>query len=273
MQRCRRTTIMFKATLPFALSAAALALAVPSTASAAFSLGSLYSCDAAGSSNTTGAVVGGIVGGLVGAKIAKNDAVGAVIGAGLGSALGNNVGCRMDRKASVDAQTAFQRALDTGKPQSWSDPANGIKGKIEVLGPATGGNSGGGYVPTAPWRFASGVTPVSRVSTQGGDYTANGRINVRAAPNTSAAIVRKVQPGEPLRISGAAPGGWLAVEDAGYVQGYVASSVVRPSGGGGGYGGDCRLVRQTINERGQAPVQQQFNACRDSRGEWQLTTV
>jgi surface antigen len=258
---------MLKATLPLAVSILALA-AVPSTASAGFSLGSLYSCDAAGSSNTTGAVVGGLVGGLVGAKIAKNDAVGAVIGAGLGSALGNNIGCRMDRKASVDAQTAFQRSLDTGKPQAWSDPANGIKGKIEVLGPGVGTDNG--YTPSGPWQYASGVTPVSRSgSGLGGGYKANGRINMRAAPNTNAAVVRKLSPGESIRVAGGVPGGWLAVEDAGYIQGYVSGSVVRPTGGSG----ECRRVRQTINEKGQKPYAQEFNACRDAGGAWQLNNV
>ena len=261
---------MSRATFALVFSALGISLAAPSPAAAGFGLSSLYGCDAAGSSNTTGAIVGGLIGGVVGAKVAKNDAVGAVIGAGLGSALGNNIGCRMDRKTSVDAQTAFQRALDTGKPQAWSDPANGIKGKIEVLGPGTGsGDAGGGS--TGPWRYASGVTPVSSTGGPGGAYSANGRINMRAAPNTNAVVVRKVQPGEALRVAGGVPGGWLAVEDAGYIQGYVASSVVRPNGGGG-YG-DCRRVRQTINEKGQQPYTQEYNACRNTGGSWELNTI
>lgn len=255
------------AKLVFAIAAASGALlAAPSPAAAGFSLGSLYSCDAAGSRNTTGAVVGGLVGGLVGAKVAKSDALGAVIGAGVGSAIGNNLGCRMDRKASVNAQTAFQRALDTGKPQNWSDPATGVKGKIEVLG--AGAPEGGGY--SGRWRYASGVSPASRSANMGGDFTANGRVNIRSAPSTNAAVMRRTSAGEPLRIAGGVGDGWLAVEQGGTIQGYVASSVVRHAGGG--YG-DCRLVRQTIREKGRAPVTQEFNACRDRRGEWSLTTV
>lgn len=253
-------------------AAATLALGAPNVAGAQ-GLGSLFSCDAQGSSNTTGAVVGGLVGALAGSQVSKNErALGAVIGAGLGAAIGNNVGCRMDRKARQDAQQAFQRALDTGKAQRWSDPQTGASGRIEVIGAATGGSSsGGGYA--GRWRYAEGVRAASRVGDAGGSYAGSGRINMRAAPNTSAAVVDRLQPNEPFEVAGAVAGGWLAVIEDGFIQGYVSRSVVRPVGGGGD-GGECRLVEQTVNERGQPTYRERFNACRDrTSGEWRLTAA
>ena len=261
--------------LMIAVSALALALAAPQAASAA-GLGSLYSCDAAGNANTTGAVVGGLVGALAGSQISKNErTLGAVIGAGIGSAIGNNIGCRMDRKSRQDAQMAFERALETGRAQNWSDPTTGTTGRIEVLGPARGSSSGsygGGQVYSGRWRFAEGVAPATRVSSMGGMYAANGRINMRAAPNTSAAIVDRLQDGEEIEIGGAVAGGWLAVIQDGYIQGYVSRGVVRPAGGGSG-GGECQLVRQTITERGQNSFTERYTACRDSNGGWRLETA
>lgn len=258
------------------IAAAALALALPlgmagpQTASAAI-LGSLYSCDAPGNSNTTGAVVGGLVGALAGSQISKkNEALGAVIGAGIGSAIGNSIGCRMDRKSRQDAQLAFERALDTGRAQNWSDPTTGTTGRIEVLGAANGGGGsyGGGQTYTGRWRFADGVTPAQRVSNVGGTYVASGRINMRAAPNTNAAIVDRLQDGEEIEVAGAAAGGWLAVVEGGLVQGYVSRGVVRPAGGGSS--GDCRAVRQTITERGQGTYTERYTACRDASGAWRV---
>lgn len=260
--------------LTIAVSALALALGVPHAASAA-GLGSLYSCDAAGSANTTGAVVGGLVGALAGSQISKNErTLGAVIGAGIGSAIGNNIGCRMDRKSRQDAQMAFERALETGRAQNWSDPSTGTTGRIEVLGPARGSSSsygGGGQVYSGRWRYAEGVAPATRVSSIGGVYAANGRINMRAAPNTSAAIVDRLQDGEEIEVGGAVAGGWLAVIQDGYIQGYVSRGVVRPAGGGGR--GECQLVRQTITERGQSSFTERYTACRDENGGWRLETA
>lgn len=259
--------------LTIAVSALAVVLAAPQAASAA-GLSSLYSCDAAGNANTTGAVVGGLVGALAGSQIAKNErTLGAVIGAGIGSAIGNNIGCRMDRKSRQDAQMAFERALETGRTQNWSDPSTGATGRIEVLGPARGSSGdSGGQVYSGRWRYAQGVAPATRVSSMGGMYAANGRINMRAAPNTSAAIVDRLQDGEEIEVGGAVAGGWLAVIEDGYVQGYVSRGVVRPAGGGGG-GGECQLVRQTITERGQAAFTERYTACRDSNGGWRLETA
>lgn len=252
------------------IAAAALAALVAGPASAA-GLGSLYSCDAPGSSNTTGAVVGGLVGGLVGSQVAKNErALGAVIGAGLGSALGNHIGCRMDRKARQDAQAAFEKALQTGKTQNWSDPTTGAKGKIEVLGPASSGG-GGGQVYSGRWQFADGVTPAVRVSSVGGMFAANGGVNLRAAPNSSAPIIAKLREGEQIEAAGAVAGGWLAVTRDGWIQGYVSRGVVRPAGSAGG--GDCQLVRQTINEPGQRTLTERYTACREPNGGWRLETA
>jgi len=252
-------------------AAATLALAAPGAASAQ-GLGSLFSCDAQGSANTTGAVVGGLVGALAGSQIAKNErGLGAVIGAGLGAAIGNNVGCRMDRKAQQDARQAFQKALDTGKAQAWADPQTGTSGRIEVLGPASGGGSGAGNGYAGRWRYAQGVSVANRVSNTGGTYSATSRVNMRAAPNTSAAVVDRLRADETFEVAGAVAGGWLAVIEDGFIQGYVSRTVARPVGGGGGDG--CQLVEQTVNERGQPTYRERFNACRDGGGEWRLTAA
>jgi len=262
---------MTRLNLAAAVSVLVVGVAAPSATSAQ-GLGSLYSCDAQGSANTSGAVIGGLVGALAGSQVSKNErALGAVIGAGLGSAIGNNIGCRMDRKARLDAQQAFERALETGKAQNWSDPQTGASGRIEVLGPATSNSGGGGTNYAGRWRYAQGVTVASRVSSSGGTYASSSRINMRAAPNASAPVVDRLQANEPFEIAGSVAGGWLAVIEDGYIQGYVSRSVVRPVGGGGG--GECRLVEQTVNERGQASYRERFNACRDSAGAWRLTAA
>jgi len=250
-----------------AASALSLVLFLPSSASA-IGLGGLFSCDASGSANTTGAVVGGLVGGLVGSQISKNErTLGAVIGAGLGAALGNNIGCRMDRKSQQDARVAFERALDTGRAQTWSDAQTGATGRIEVLGPSTNLGGAGSSSYTGRWRYAPGVAPAVRVSSLGGVFVANSRVNMRAAPKSDAAVVDRLQSGEEVEVAGTVAGGWLAVLQQGEIQGYVSRSVMRPVGGATG---ECRLVQQTINEPGQAPLRERFNACKGRNG-WEIT--
>ena len=259
---------MIRSTLFVALCASTIGLTA--TPAAAKGLSSLYSCNSEGSANTKGAVVGGLVGALAGSQISKdNRALGAAIGAGLGAALGNNIGCRMDRKTQQDAQQAFQRALDTGTAQNWSDPNTGANGQIQVLNRASSPQSG--TVSSGRWRFAEGVTPASRVSNLGGTYSAKSRVNVRAAPNTTSPVVDRLQVGEQFQSGGSANGGWLAIVEGGLVQGYVAGSMVQQVSGSAG--GDCRRVEQTINERGQPTVREQFDACRDANGSWNLNAI
>lgn len=248
----------------------ATALGVSAPPASAKGLASLYSCNAEGNTNTKGAVVGGLVGALAGSQISRdNRAIGAVIGAGLGAALGNSIGCRMDRKSQLDAQRAFQRALDTGTAQNWSDPQTGTSGQIQVLDRSYSRQSS--TMSSGRWRFADGVTPASRVSSVGGTYSATSRVNVRAAPNTSSPVVDRLRVGEQFQSTGTANGGWLAMVEDGLVQGYVSGSMTQRVDGG--LSGDCRRVEQTINERGQPTIREQFDACRDANGSWNLTSV
>lgn len=247
-------------------------LCAPAAPAAAKGIGSLFSCDAPGQANTTGAVVGGLVGALAGSQVSKKDrALGAAIGAGIGAAIGNSIGCRMDRNARQDAQQAFERALETGRAQTWNDPQTGASGRIEVVSRSE--TASRPSASTGRWRFADSVAPAVRVSSLGGTYAANGRTNVRAAPNANAAVIDRLQPGEEIWVAGAVAGGWLAVEENGRIQGYVARSVMQARSGGSSGGGDCRRVEQTITERGQATVREQFEACRSSTGEWNLTSI
>lgn len=249
--------------------ACATVLVVPAAPAAAKGIGSLYACDAPGQANTTGAVVGGLVGALAGSQLSKDHrALGAALGAGIGAAIGNSIGCRMDRNARQDAQQAFERALETGRAQSWSDPQSGASGRIEVVGRAEAGSAPS--ASTGRWRFAEGVSPAIRVSSAAGAYAASGRVNVRAAPNANAAVIDRLQAGETIQVAGSVAGGWLAVEEDGRIQGYVSRSVVQPRESDSG---DCRRVEQTITERGQSTVRERFDACRGASGEWNLTAI
>lgn len=231
------------------LSLALVAPAMPAPAFAQGSgLGAIFGCDAPGSGDTAGAIIGGLVGGLAGSQVSKNErTLGAVVGAGLGAAVGANIGCRMNRQAQQRAQSAFEQALETGRPQRWSDPETGASGRVEV-------------VDREP----------ERRRRPDDTYEAINRANVRAQPNVNAPIVDRLQLGERVR-TGRPVHGWLPVLEDGRVQGYVSAVAVRPAFEGSG--GGCRVVQQTITAQGYAPETQRYNACRDAGGGWRVSAI
>jgi surface antigen len=275
-----RTHILALAATAATLSATA---APPAFAQGGSPLGSLFSCDNPGSRDRTGAVVGGLTGALLGSQISKNErTLGAIVGAGVGAAAGNYIGCRMNNDGRGRAQTAVRTALETDRPQTWTDSRTGSYGRVEVVSDGYSGRQApyaGGYgspVSATDLRYARGIQRVYDVRPAAPAYVASGRVNVRAAPTTSAAIVDRLRPGEEVRVAGMVDGGWLAIAENDRVQGYVAASTVRPVRGmtyasGPGYG--CKVVQQTISMRGYPTETQRFNACRDSRGEWRLNPI
>lgn len=274
-----------------ALTAAAAALATTAAAPTAASaqgmgLGQIFSCQ--GSTGTTGTVVGALLGGLAGSQVSRNErTLGAVVGAGLGAWAGNQLACRMDNSSRDRAENAFERALNTGRAQNWSDPRTGATGRIEVV--SNGFDSSYAAAPYAgqysrdvsstDLRYARGIQRIySGFQASAPTYMAPGRVNVRAAPSVDAPIVNRLRAGTEIRVAGMVNGGWLAVEEDGWVQGYVSAAAVRPAGPTAYVRNmdspyTCRLVQQTISMRGYPTEVQRFNACRDSAGQWRLNPV
>jgi uncharacterized protein YcfJ len=273
-----------------ALTAAAAALtataAAPTAASAqGFGLNQIFSCQ--GPTGTTGTVAGAVLGGLLGSQVSKNErTLGTVAGAALGAWAGNQLACRMDNSSRANAENAFERALNTGRAQNWYDRRTGASGRIEVvsngfdsayLAPYAGQYSRD--VSATDLRFARGVQRIySGFQAAAPAYVAPGRVNVRAAPSTGAPVVNRLRPGQEIRVAGMVNGGWLAVEEDGWVQGYVSAAAVRPVAPmayvrnmDSPY--TCRLVQQTVTMRGYPTEVQRFNACRDSTGQWRLNPV
>ena len=262
-----------------AIVASVAALGAVSTPAQAQGLGSLFACNNPNSNNRTGAVVGGLLGALAGSQVAKNErTIGAVVGAGLGAAAGNYFGCRMGNDGRNRAQTALEQALNTGRSQTWSDTSTGTSGRIDLVNDDRRGNSSAGDygrpVSTGDLRYARGVQRVyNGMNSVGPEYIAESRVNLRAAPTTSSAILGSLTPRQTVRVAGEVDG-WLAVERNGQVQGYASGSALRPAGqsyqSASNYDTNCRTVVQTVSTRGYADETQRFQACRDGSGQWRI---
>jgi hypothetical protein len=75
--------------------------------------------------------------------------------------------------------------------------------------------------------------------------------------------------GQTFDALGSAPnGGWVLVGQSGYGVGYVAPSLVRPVQVAAA---SCRVIDASVATSGQRPSAERYSACRDNRGEWQLT--
>lgn len=271
-----------------AMAAAVASLSVtaaPAPAAAqGMGLGSLFKCDSG--SGKTGAIVGGLAGALAGSQVSKNErTLGAIVGAGLGAWAGNQVACRMNDSGRDRAETAFERALNTGRTQTWTDPRTGASGRVEVVSGGFDSRQAayaGEYsrpVSATDLRYARGVQRVrTGLRPAAPVYESPGRVNVRAAPGTNAPVVDRLRAGEQVRAVGMTGDGWLAVEADGWVRGYVSASALRAVPAvtyvrnmDSPY--ECRIVQQTISQRGYRAETQRFNACRDPGGEWRLEPI
>ena len=272
---------MHKHALALAATAAALATTTAPMPAAAqgLNLGNMFTCP---NGNNGGAIAGALLGGLAGSQVSKNErTLGAVAGAALGAWAGNKMACNMNASSRTQAQNAFQRTLDTGRSQSWYDSRTGARGEIEVVSNGYDRTPYAGQysrpVATGDLRYARGVQRIyNDLRPAAPVYVAPGRVNVRAAPTTNAPVVNRLRAGQELRVAGLVSGGWLAVEEDGWVQGYVSAASVRPASGmnyASGPGRGCRVVQQTITMRGYPTETQRFNACRDRAGAWELNPI
>ena len=253
------------AVLALAATAGGLAVAPAPALAQSRGLGGLFACEGSGKKQEGGALIGAAAGALLGRSIAKNEkTLGTLVGAAAGAAAGGYIGCRMQSTDAALAEQATKKALETGVAQTWFNKRTGNSGRVAVVSSSYGPPIDGRNV-----RYASGVQSLPSYEAAGGAYVANSTTNLRAGPSTRTAIVGKVAAGESFDALGLAPaGGWVLVGRNGLAVGYAATSLVRP------YGqqvASCRVIDASVSGGGQRTTSQRYSACRDERGEWQVT--
>jgi surface antigen len=231
-------------------------------------IGGLFGCEGSGKKQEGGALIGAGVGALVGRAVSKdNKTLGTVLGGAAGAAAGAYIGCRMQSTDQAMAQQATKRALESGRSESWSNSRTGASGRIDVVSSSYGPPISGDGL-----RFERGVQALRSYDAVGGDYTARSTANLRSGPSTSGKVVGKLSAGQRVEVLGGAPNSnWLLVGRNGYGVGYVSAALLNQSG----YGPEpsCRIINASISTRGDRPTSERYSACKDTRGEWQLTAA
>ncbi|WP_165184263.1 SH3 domain-containing protein [Caulobacter soli] len=226
----------------------------------------LFGCEGSGKKQEGGALIGAAAGALLGRTVAKdNKTLGTVLGGAAGAAAGAYIGCRMQSTDQALAQQATKRALDNGGSETWSNSRTGASGRIDVVSSSYGPPISGDGL-----RFERGVDVLRSYDAVGGDYTARSTANLRSGPSTGGKVVGKLSAGERVEVLGGAPNSnWLLVGRNGYGVGYVAASLLNKSGYGPAP--SCRIINASISTRNDRPTSERYSACKDGRGEWQLT--
>lgn len=230
-------------------------------------IGGIFGCSADGSKQQIGAVAGGVLGGFLGNRVAGrgNRTLGTILGGALGAAAGSALGCKLQKNDRDKAERAVEQAVLTGQDQSWSNTETGASGSVDVDSDLV--RAGLGDLTMAP-----GVEPASRFTTVGAAYVASGNINVRAAPNTRAAVVSRLATGQRVWIPAQVAGQpWYIVSDGGVAQGYVSAPLMRRAVANQIAANNCRMVTQTVNVPGEGAQSEKLQACKGADGNWSMT--
>jgi surface antigen len=259
------TTRQISAALALVATVGSLAAAPAPALAQSRGLGGLFACEGSGGKQEGGALIGAAAGALLGNKVSKkNKTIGALVGAAAGAAAGGYIGCRMQSTDANMAEQATKKALETGVAQTWSNSRTGNSGRISVVSSSYGPPVDGRSI-----RYASGVQSLPSYEAAGGAYVASSTANLRGGPSTKTKVVGKVSAGESFDALGVVPtGGWVLVGRGGYAVGYAAASLVRSTGQ---QVASCRVIDASVAGGGQGVSSQRYSACKDNRGEWQVT--
>lgn len=223
----------------------------------------LFSCAAPGSKQIIGAAGGGVVGGLLGNRVVGgNRSVGTVVGGAVGAAAGSWLGCKLQINDRRKAEAALARAASEGKPQQWSSTDTGASGSAVPIGSSS----------LNGLRFPSGIEPQTAYDSRAGSFRALKNVNLRTSPSIDAPIISTVAKGASLNVAaGAANTNWLLVADGGVARGYVMESLLdRQAASPNSH---CQRIRQTITSRADGSQSEDYQACPDGSGGWQINRL
>jgi surface antigen len=231
-------------------------------------LSGIFGCAAEGNKQTIGAIAGGAIGGLLGNRIAGRGSrtLGTIVGGALGAAGGSALGCKLQKNDQAKAEQAMEKAVVTGKDQSWQSAETGASGKVEVGQAALAGAG------LADMKLASGVEPASGYSKVGGTFVSTAAANIRSAPGTGSKIVGRLATGQRVWVPASVQGApWYLVSDQNVGQGYVSNALLKREASA--TASNCKMVKQTVDVPGSDPASETYQACKGADGQWVMTRV
>lgn len=225
-----------------------------------------------------GRAVGAAAGALLGAQIGDGDGqlLAVAIGTLAGYWLGGEIGKRLTREDQAGIAYSTQRALETGRPQTWHNPDTGVATHVSVKKISADEVRPG----LAPLDQAPTLKMINRF------YTANANVNVRGGPSTDYAVLYVVNEGERVPVLGRVAGSkWLMIARDGAGSGFVYGPLFTPSDASDNAvrarmdthetfaisevrTRQCRRITQAVTIPGAPTRSHAFKVCRQPGGAW-----
>jgi surface antigen len=238
-----------------------------------------------GNSKLFGHLLGAGVGALLGSQIGggKGKIAAVAVGALAGAWLGGEIAGRLTRSDQEGIAQTTGTALETGEPQTWTNPDTGVQTRVSVKDHT---------VERAPIRsegLRSRPWETPPLSYENAWYRASSDSNVRSGPGTDYSIMGSLRRGERVAVVGRVrDANWYMVADGGLGEGFVHGSLLQREGsraaGAGALQAQARsaAVARPGDERACSIVSQQITlpdgtseardmrACKRADGTWEI---
>jgi len=238
-----------------------------------------------GSGKQIGALLGGAGGGLAAYKLAdgKNEKLWAVGGVVAGAWLGSQIGKYLDEMDKKKMAESNQKAIATGRDQSWSNPESKVSGRAEVVSEKT--ESTRVKVPVLKDRVQE-VPPLDMI---GESFLVSSNSSMRSGPGNDYKVLETLASGTKVDVIGKVQGQpWMMIGFNNTGGGFMSSDALKaipvdqqqesqmPTHGEGSteevieknveVNRTCRTVQQTITLQDGTEKVENITACQGPNG-------
>ncbi len=240
----------------------------------------IFSCEASGNKQKTGAVIGALIGGAIANKTAKkNKTLATVIGAGVGGMAGSYIGCSLQKKDQERLAKDSERAMVLGEDAIYENKDANIYVTTNVTTQT--------YATKSNVKLAKDVVAPSSLTLVGGRYIAPKTLNIKSTTLEKAKTIGTINANQEFDVLGYTntKTKWAAIGNEGVIIGFVplnnivaigkiasttSSSTLMAKSVEIPINGMCREVSQSIQQNGETSKDGTISrkACVQADGKW-----
>ncbi len=249
----------------------------------------LSSCMATGDQVRTGSLVGcSAAGALVGGVLMRNSSTGARVAGGLGTAVlcGVIADAWADHLDEQDRERLAQASIEaasTNEESTFSNPENGVQGKVRVVNVEPTET-----ISTDVVVLKDRVEQTPPLELINANYEANSSANVRGGPGTDYKNVGRLADGDVRKVIGKVQTkNWYLIDEGGAGSGYVYANLLKPTDkeppvlsttgelqtAQVSANLSCKTVQQDVTTKTGENVSKTMKMCQQKDGSWEFETV